>query len=111
MITVLVPGEANTAITAIPNGVMIGTTKAEFYEFHPDLVYAQNKPITAVSIGTGESLLYDELSLARPQGDIGLFVPDAGYPFGPMPDWLIRARSSVPSFAPGWVARMRRESP
>jgi len=33
----------------------------------------------------------------RSQGRIGLFVPDAGYPFGDIPDWLIRQRAnSVP---------------
>jgi hypothetical protein len=36
------------------------------------------------------------LDLNRLQGDIGLFVPDAGYPFGGIPDWLVRQRSKVP---------------
>ena len=33
-----------------------------------------------------------ELDLDRSQGDIGLFVPDAGYPFGEIPEWLIKQR-------------------
>jgi hypothetical protein len=33
-----------------------------------------------------------EIDLNRFQGDIGLFVPDTGYPFGPIPDWLLRQR-------------------
>jgi len=40
--------------------------------------------------------------------DLGLFVPDAGYPFGVIPDWLIRQRSKVPDWAPGWVKEARR---
>ncbi len=34
-----------------------------------------------------------EIDLDRSQGDIGLFVPDAGYPFGRIPDWLVRQRA------------------
>ena len=40
--------------------------------------------------------------------DLGLFVPDAGYPFGVIPDWLIRQRSQVPDWAPGWVKAARK---
>jgi len=48
------------------------------------------------------SLADQAIDRERPQGDIGLFVPDAGYPFGPIPDWLIRQRwrrSDVPAWA------------
>jgi len=34
-----------------------------------------------------------DIDLNRSQGEIGLFVPDAGYPFGPIPDWLIEQRT------------------
>ena len=34
--------------------------------------------------------------LDRFQGEIGLFVPDTGYPFGRIPDWLIRQRVPRP---------------
>ena len=44
----------------------------------------------------------------RTQGDIGLFVPDAGYPFGPIPDWLIRQRWPRTE-APAWALRLRNE--
>lgn len=47
----------------------------------------------------------------RSQGEVGLFVPDAGYPFGRIPDWLIRQRGALPAFAPAWAARMRDETP
>ena len=35
----------------------------------------------------------------RTQGDIGLFIPDAGYPFGNIPDWLIRQRMVRPDWS------------
>ena len=37
-----------------------------------------------------------DVDLERSQGDIGLFVPDTGYPFGRIPDWLIRQRVKRP---------------
>lgn len=40
-----------------------------------------------------------EINLNRSQGDVGLFIPDAGYPFGETPDWLIRQRSKGPEAA------------
>ena len=40
------------------------------------------------------TLLADgDASYARPQGDIGLSVTDAGYTFGEMPEWAVRARN------------------
>jgi hypothetical protein len=36
-----------------------------------------------------------------------LFVPDAGYPFGEIPDWLIRQRSDIPDWAPSRVKQLR----
>jgi hypothetical protein len=38
------------------------------------------------------TLAAKDINLDRSQGDIGLFVPDAGYPFGEIPDWLIKQR-------------------
>jgi hypothetical protein len=32
------------------------------------------------------------IDMDRSQGEIGLYVPDTGYPFGRIPDWLIRQR-------------------
>jgi hypothetical protein len=39
-----------------------------------------------------------DIDMDRSQGDIGLFVPDAGYPFGVIPDWLIRQRIKKPDW-------------
>ena len=48
-----------------------------------------------------------DIDMDRSQGEIGLFVPDAGYPFGAVPDWLIRQRSEVPDWAPDWARTHR----
>ncbi len=103
-LTVLLPGTAKAEVKAIPGGVQVGRTTVMVNGFFPDLAYEPSQPLTAVAItgeGKGETLRYDELSLDRPQGDIGLFVPDAGYPFGPIPDWLIKQRASAPR--PDWA--------
>jgi hypothetical protein len=46
-----------------------------------------------------------DLDLDRPQGDIGLFVPDAGYPFGDIPNWLIRQRLKRPAWCQEYLRR------
>ena len=56
---------------------------------------------------TVASLSGRDIDLNRSQGEIGLFVPDAGYPFGEIPDWLIRQRSAVPDWAPSRIKRLR----
>jgi hypothetical protein len=45
------------------------------------------------------SLVGKDIDLNRSQGDIGLFVPDAGYPFGEVPGWLIQQRAKRPGWA------------
>lgn len=48
-----------------------------------------------------------DIDMDRSQGEVGLFVPDAGYPFGVIPDWLIRQRIAVPPWAPDSARRTR----
>lgn len=45
---------------------------------------------------THELLSANEAQTYRSQGDVGLFVPDVGYPFGPLPAWLIEQRVPAP---------------
>jgi hypothetical protein len=78
-ITVLYPGKA-PAIATTANGVKVGNDELTFTG---DEVRLNGTPLLA---GNG-------IKLDRPQGDIGLFVPDAGYPFGSIPDWLIQQRA------------------
>ena len=77
-ITVLHPGKATIAATA--NGVKVGNDEVTFTG---DEVRLNGQPL----------LTGNDIKLDRPQGDIGLFVPDAGYPFGSIPDWLIQQRA------------------
>jgi len=78
-ITVLHPGKATIAAT--PNGVKVGNDEVTFTG---DEVRLNGQPL----------LTGNDIKLDRPQGDIGLFVPDAGYPFGKIPDWLIQQRAT-----------------
>ena len=105
-ITVLYPG-ALPAVSSLPHGVKVGNDEIVFSGTEPgdggDTVYA------SVKAGGREvvSLSGKDVNLNRSQGDIGLCVQDAGYPFGEIPDWLTRQRSKVPETAPAWVNPVR----
>jgi len=85
-ITVLYPGKA-PAVAAIPGGLKVGGDEVSFGD--GVTVKRDGKEVL--------SLAATEINLDRSQGDIGLFVPDAGYPFGEIPDWLVRQRAQHPS--------------
>ncbi len=80
---------------AVPGGVRVGETTVTFaggIDEDPGTTYV------TVTRG-GKALLAlagTELDLDRFQGEIGLFVPNTGYPFGRIPDWLIRQRIKRP---------------
>ena len=63
-----------------------------------------DEPSTAaITIRQGKqkvfTLFNQEIDLNRWQGEIGIFIPDAGYPFGDIPEWLIKQRAAIPSWA------------
>jgi hypothetical protein len=97
-ITVLYPGKA-PAVAAIPGGVRVGTDEIIFAGDQP----AAGGAATTVTVRRDGrevlSLAGADTNLDRSQGDVGLFVPDAGYPFGEIPDWLIRQRAKRPDWA------------
>lgn len=99
-ISVLIPADmARPAVTAIAGGVRVGNTAITFgggIDQEPDITYVTAGDVTL----TGA-----DLDLDRSQGEIGLFVPDAGYPFGELPSWLIRQRAARPD----WYAEYRRD--
>jgi len=80
---------------AIPGGVQIGDDRITFAGS-----IDENDATTYVRIErSGTALLTlggTDVNLDRFQGEIGLFVPDTGYPFGRIPDWLIRQRVPRP---------------
>lgn len=99
-ISVLLPsGTDAPAVTAIPGGVRVGSDEIVFdggIDDDPDTAYVTAGEVTL----TGE-----DIDLDRSQGVVGLFVPDAGYPFGDLPDWLLRQRASRPD----WYDAYRRD--
>ena len=97
-ITVLYPDDETPEIEAVEGGVRVGDDVVVFrggIDDLDDVTYVQ------VSRGRKEALILTgrDIDLDRSQGEVGLFVPDAGYPFGEIPDWLIRQRSQVPDWA------------
>jgi hypothetical protein len=96
-ITVLCPGET-LGLSTIPGGVKVGDD---------EITFAGNRPTagdaaTYVTVKRGGkeilTLKGQDINLERFQGEVGLFVPDAGYPFGEMPDWLLRQRVKPPAW-------------
>ncbi len=86
--TVLYPGKV-PAIAAVPGGVKVGEDEIIFAETQPTPGVERHVQVRR----SGRELLSlvgKEINLDRSQGQIGLFVPDAGYPFGEIPDWLVR---------------------
>jgi hypothetical protein len=76
---------------AIPGGVQVGDDRVVFagsieQKQAMTVVTAERDAKTVLTLTT------EEIDLDRFQGRIGLFVPDTGYPFGRIPDWLIRQR-------------------
>jgi hypothetical protein len=83
------------AMRSIPGGVEIGGDRITFaggIEEDDGTTYVR------IERGRTELLTLDgsDVDLHRFQGEIGLFVPDTGYPFGRIPDWLIRQRVPRP---------------
>jgi len=110
-ITVLYPGRL-PAIRAVEGGVRVGADEIVFAGDGLDAAEAPKDGSAAyVSVSrdgrTLATLSAKDVDLDRSQGEIGLFVPDAGYPFGEIPNWLIRQRAAVPDWAPSMVRRIR----
>jgi hypothetical protein len=106
-ITVLYPGNKPPPIEAVDGGVRVGGDEIVFAGGVDD-----DDSTTYVTVRrSGKSVMTlsgADIDLDRSQGEIGLFVPDAGYPFGRIPDWLIRQRAQVPEWAPDWARDARR---
>jgi hypothetical protein len=102
-VTVLYPGVA-PEITAVPGGVRVGNDQVIFGGDRP-----VGDDVSCVTVKRGDQealkLAGQEIDLDRSQGDIGLFVPDAGYFFGDIPDWLIKQRVKSATGADGTPRR------
>jgi len=99
MITVMYPGNTPPEMKEIPGGVQVGNDVIVFKDNQP--VSAESSDVFIIS-RLGEKLLSlsgKEIDLDRSQGEVGLFVPDAGYPFGDIPEWLAKQRAGKPDWA------------
>jgi hypothetical protein len=94
-VTVLWPGDDPPAVERIPGGVRVADVEVVFGE---SVDGGSGIPVQ-VRRGGAELVSVTELDYNRSQGDIGLFVPDAGYPFGPIPEWLSEQRLARPDWA------------
>lgn len=105
-VTVLYPGDDAPEFGSVPGGVKVGDDVITFAGG-----IDEDAETTYVTVRTADgselTLTGAEIDLDRSQGEVGLFVPDAGYPFGPIPDWLARQRLDVPDWAPEWVKQLR----
>lgn len=88
-ITVLWPGQP-PPVTIEQGVVKVGTDEIVF---GGDLAASDGRLVEVRRAGAVAGLDAVDLDFTRSQGDIGLFVPDAGYPFGEIPDWLVRQRA------------------
>ena len=106
-ITVLYPGGRPPKMEAIDGGVRVSDDEITFAGGIDD-----DDAATYVTVRRGGKAVMQftgkDIDMNRSQGEVGLFVPDAGYPFGEIPDWLIRQRSTVPDWAPDRARRTRR---
>jgi hypothetical protein len=91
-VTVLYPAPMPPQIVAVPGGVKVG---ADIVKFGGGLDDDDATTYVTVERGgrTTLSLTGKDIDMDRSQGEVGLFVPDAGYPFGEVPDWLVRQRT------------------
>jgi len=106
-ITVLYPGNRPPSLESIEGGVRVGMDEILFSggiddEDSTDYVTVTRRGTRLMTL-TGK-----DIDRNRFQGEVGLFVPDAGYPFGEIPDWLIQQRATVPDWAPAWVKQHRK---
>lgn len=109
-VTVLYPSGQKgklPAMESIPNGVKVGEDTIVFGgaplgDTAPGAdADAKAAYVTVTRAGVEPvTLTGSEIDMERSQGEVGLFVPDAGYPFGPIPAWLIRQRATRPDWAP-----------
>ncbi len=102
-ITVLTLGDGDKPeFKALSNGVSLdyprGKATVEFDGAVPEITEEGKTEIASIRLNGRKQVLLkaDELDEDRSQGEVGLFVPEAGYDFGPIPDWLRMQREKLP---------------
>ncbi len=101
-VTVLYPDGKAPPMASFPGGVRVDfgggeTDEIDFANtwFNPVDPAGREHPLVSLRRnGTSVVLLTaGDIDLDRPQGEVGLFIPEAGYDFGPVPGWLERQRA------------------
>ncbi|MFW6218303.1 MAG: hypothetical protein ACOC4K_04855, partial [Verrucomicrobiota bacterium] len=97
-ITVLFPSGNAPQMEAIPNGVRIrhprGGVDEVLFGDEPAEKGGKTPLVIVKRGGKARTVLQaDDIDYDRSQGKVGLFVPDCGYDFGPIPGWLRRQRT------------------
>jgi hypothetical protein len=105
-ITVLYPGGKTPEVEAVEDGVRVGGDVIVFGGGIDDLDTTAYVKVTRKQKEV-LNLTGKDIDMNRSQGEVGLFVPDAGYPFGEIPDWLIRQRIRVPDWASDRARKVR----
>lgn len=95
-----VGGRPRESVEAVPGGLKIGDIEVTFGDVVGDRsigpVAQDGAEVTVRRNGQAVLVLEgNDIDFDRSQGEVGLFVPDAGYPFGTIPEWLIRQRAPV----------------
>lgn len=96
-ITVLYPSGAAPRMEAIQGGVRVLATGGKFEEIvfrTPSADEPADAPCVLMRRGgvVAVALSRRQVNTIRPQGEVGLFIPECGYDFGPVPEWLIQQR-------------------
>jgi hypothetical protein len=99
MITVMYPGNTPPEMKKIPGGVQVGNDSIVFGENQKDSADSAEMMSIRRSGSQQLTLSGNEIDVNRWQGEVGLFVPDAGYPFGDIPNWLATQRAYRPDWA------------
>jgi hypothetical protein len=99
LITVMYPGSNPPEMQKISGGVQVGDDTIVFYGGLLDSADALEVVRVNRSGNNILSLYGNEIDSDRWQGEVGLFVPDAGYPFGDIPEWLTKQRAKTPDWA------------
>jgi len=102
-ITVMWPNSSIPSCSAIPGGVQVGSDEIIFADptSNPsDPVVTVNDSVILYTsdVDLNRSQGYGYLDLGRDKWEGTMYIPEVGYPMGPLPNWLLEQR--VPGFEP-----------
>ncbi|NEW83784.1 MAG: hypothetical protein GZ094_15655, partial [Mariniphaga sp.] len=99
MITAIYPGSNPPLMKQVLEGIQVGEDEIIFEGSRPNYGDASEAVTVSRKGKIIATLNGKDIDFDRFQGEIGLFVPDAGYPFGEIPEWLANQRTPRPDWA------------